>query len=68
MVGIIITFVFVPDMTGVDFADEDARFMKFLVQNGWEGEVGENDERALVRKGTESRSTDEPMYEKTPSV
>jgi hypothetical protein len=45
-VGIIITYFFVPDMTGVDFADEDARFMEYLERNGWEGVVGEEDEDA----------------------
>jgi MFS family permease len=46
VVGIIITYFFVPDMTGVDFADEDARFMEYLERNGWEGVVGEEDEDA----------------------
>jgi len=36
-------------MTGVDLADEDARFMAYLAENGWEGEVGEDDDaRDLV--------------------
>lgn len=35
-------------MTGVDLADEDAKFMKYLVDNGWEGEVGEEDDRELI--------------------
>lgn len=38
-------------MTGVDLAEEDAAFMKYLADNGWEGEVGEDDDRALVSKG-----------------
>lgn len=29
-------------MTGVDFADEDAKFMAYLAENGWTGEVGED--------------------------
>lgn len=38
-----VTYFFVPDMTGVDLADEDAKFMQYLVENGWSGEVGEDD-------------------------
>jgi len=30
-------------MTGVDFADEDAKFMEFLAANGWTGDVGDED-------------------------
>ncbi|KAA1468145.1 MFS Git1p-like glycerophosphoinositol permease [Dentipellis sp. KUC8613] len=48
--GIIVTYIFVPDMTGVDLADEDVRFMEYLKANGWEGEVGEDDDEKLVRQ------------------
>ncbi|KNZ73414.1 putative metabolite transport protein GIT1 [Termitomyces sp. J132] len=41
--GILITFFFVPDMTGVDFSEEDVKFMEFLAENGWNGEVGDKD-------------------------
>lgn len=40
--GIIVTYFFVPDMTGVDLADEDRNFMQYLMDNGWEGDVGED--------------------------
>lgn len=42
--GILVTYFFVPDMTGVDLADEDRKFMEYLAENGWEGEVGEEDD------------------------
>lgn len=42
VVGTLVTYFFVPDMTGVDLADEDARFMEYLKMNGWEGVVGED--------------------------
>jgi hypothetical protein len=45
---VLITYFFVPDMTGVDLADEDAKFMRYLADNGWEGEVGEDDDKALL--------------------
>ena len=66
--GILVTYFFVPDMTGVDFADEDAKFMNYFVQNGWEGALGEDDEKALVRKGISSRDSDEEMSENTDST
>jgi hypothetical protein len=31
-------------MTGVDLAEEDARFMEYLENNGWEGRVGEDED------------------------
>lgn len=46
--GVLITYFCVPDMTGVDLADEDAKFMKYLADNGWEGEVGEDDEKGIL--------------------
>jgi MFS family permease len=41
--GILVTYFFVPDMTGVDLADEDRKFMEYLAENGWTGDVGEED-------------------------
>jgi hypothetical protein len=46
--GILVTYFFIPDMTGVDLADEDARFMEYLKINGWEGAVGEDEEINLI--------------------
>jgi hypothetical protein len=48
--GILVTYFFVPDMTGVDLADEDARFMEYLERNGWEGNVGEDEDRDLIEE------------------
>ena len=58
MTGILVTYFFVPDMTGVDLADEDEKFLKYLADNGWEGEVGD-DEDELVGDDTSSASIDE---------
>ena len=55
-VGILITYFFVPDMTGVDFADEDARFMEYLGRNGWKGEVGEHEDTDLIVREPSSGS------------
>ena len=50
-----VTYFFVPDMTGVDLAEEDARFMEFLEGNGWEGVVGEDEDMDLIgRKGPDT--------------
>ncbi|KAH9173373.1 MFS general substrate transporter [Lactarius sanguifluus] len=46
--GILVTYFFVPDMTGVDLADEDVRFMEYLEINGWEGVVGEDEDKDLI--------------------
>ncbi|KAF9015243.1 MFS Git1p-like glycerophosphoinositol permease [Cyathus striatus] len=42
--GILVTYFFIPDMTGVDLADEDAKFMQYLADNGWSGDIGEDKE------------------------
>jgi len=34
-------------MTGVDLADEDAKFMEYLADNGWQGEIGEAGDQEL---------------------
>ena len=43
IIGILVTYFFMSDFTGVNLADEDEKFMKYLAENGWEGEVGEDD-------------------------
>ena len=43
------TYIFVPDMTGVDLAEEDARFMEYLERNGWKGTVGEDEDEDITR-------------------
>jgi hypothetical protein len=36
-------------MTGKDLQEEDAAFMRYLADNGWEGDVGDDDDNTLVR-------------------
>jgi len=45
--GVLVTWIFVPDMTGKDLADEDVAFMEYLKAEGWEGDVGEHDQKGL---------------------
>ncbi|KZT52149.1 MFS general substrate transporter [Calocera cornea HHB12733] len=47
--GILVTYFFVPKLTGEDLAKEDAEFAQFLAEHGWEGEVGEDDGEHLIR-------------------
>ncbi|MCJ1312720.1 Plasma membrane permease, mediates uptake of glycerophosphoinositol and glycerophosphocholine [Agyrium rufum] len=49
--GILVTFFFVKDVRGDDLANEDEAFRAFLVKNGWEGEMGEEDLRAFAKEG-----------------
>ncbi|KAK0384865.1 hypothetical protein NLU13_7343 [Sarocladium strictum] len=43
VVGVVVTYFFVEDISGDDLAIRDDRFRQYLVDNGWEGEIGEND-------------------------
>ena len=45
-----------PDLTGADLAEEDARFMEYLKKNGWEGAVGEDEDTDLIGPEPSSRS------------
>ncbi|THH10148.1 hypothetical protein EW145_g1533 [Phellinidium pouzarii] len=64
LTGILVTYFFVPDMTGIDLAVEDAAFLEYLAANGWEGHVGEDDDCALVAKEGYRRDSDEMGSEK----
>lgn len=59
------TYFFVPDLTGVDLAEEDAKFMQYLADNGWEGEVGEGDSKELIVDGLEKGSSEDVKGEPT---
>ncbi|OSX63583.1 hypothetical protein POSPLADRAFT_1139705 [Postia placenta MAD-698-R-SB12] len=48
VVGVLVTYFFVPDKTGIDLADEDEKWLAYLAANGWEGDVGEEDEIVLA--------------------
>ena len=37
---------------GVDLADEDRKFMEYLAENGWQGDIGEDED--LVDDDTSS--------------
>lgn len=48
VVGILVTWVFVPNVTGDDLKNSDEKFREFLVANGWNGSMGEDDLQALA--------------------
>lgn len=56
-----VTYVFVPDMTGIDLKDEDEKFLKYLAENGWEGEVGDDADGLVDESDT---SSDDVVVEK----
>jgi uncharacterized membrane protein YdcZ (DUF606 family) len=57
--GILVTYFFVENLTGDDLAERDEQFRAYLVANGWEGEMGEADLKALAQDGPESRRTED---------
>lgn len=48
VVGILVTYFFVEDLSGEDLGKRDERFRAYLVANGWDGEMGEADLKALA--------------------
>ncbi|KAI1332469.1 putative metabolite transport protein [Xylariaceae sp. FL0255] len=51
VVGVLVTYFFVPNITGEDLQNSDDKFRAYLVANGWEGEMGEEDLQALAGEG-----------------
>ncbi|KAG9240525.1 major facilitator superfamily transporter [Calycina marina] len=51
IVGILVTFFFIEEITGEDLAIKDGLFRAYLVENGWDGEMGEYDLKALADDG-----------------
>lgn len=46
--GILVTWFFIPDITGEDLAKEDEKFRAYLVDHGWDGQMGEDDLKAMA--------------------
>ncbi|KAJ5132272.1 Glycerophosphoinositol permease 1 [Penicillium atrosanguineum] len=51
VVGILVTWFFVPDLSGDDLRLRDERFRTYLVANGWDGVMGEDDLKADADDG-----------------
>lgn len=51
VVGILVTWVFVPDLSGEDLRHRDENFRAYLVSKGWDGTMGEDDLQASADQG-----------------
>lgn len=51
--GMLVTYFFVEDLSGEDLGERDMRFRAYLVANGWHGEMGEDDLKAVAAAGVE---------------
>ncbi|PYH39202.1 metabolite transport protein [Aspergillus neoniger CBS 115656] len=51
IVGILVTYFFVPDISGEDLRIRDEKFRAYLVSKGWDGAMGEDDMQALADEG-----------------
>lgn len=48
LVGILVTWFFVPNITGEDLGKRDEVFRIYLVEHGWDGVMGEDDLKGLA--------------------
>lgn len=46
--GVLVTYFFVPNLTGEDLAGRDEIFRSYLLEHGWDGVMGEEDLQALA--------------------
>ena len=59
VVGVLVTYFFVPNLRGDDLSNEDEKFRAYLVAHGWDGEMGEDDLKALAVAGIPPAVTEE---------
>ncbi|KAJ5601405.1 Glycerophosphoinositol permease 1 [Penicillium lagena] len=59
VVGVTVTYFFVPDLTGEDLRVRDEQFRAYLVSKGWDGAMGEEDLRAGADEGIPAAVVDE---------
>jgi hypothetical protein len=50
VVGVVVTWVFVPDLSGEDLRVRDENFRAYLVSMGWDGDMGEGDLKAMAEQ------------------
>ena len=60
-IGMLLTYFFVPDMTGVDLSVEDEQFFKYLNENGWEPDVAANLNTLATKDTTGGNSENEVL-------
>ncbi|KAJ6079473.1 hypothetical protein N7467_009226 [Penicillium canescens] len=49
--GVVVTWAFVPDLSGEDLRVRDENFRAYLVSMGWDGDMGEGDLKAMADQG-----------------
>lgn len=59
LVGILVTWIFVPNLQGEDLAVKDEKFRAHLVAHGWSGEMGEADLLTFADHGSPPAMTNE---------
>jgi MFS family permease len=47
VVGVLVTYFFVPKLNGEDLSKRDDEFKAYLLANGWNGEMGDTDSKVL---------------------
>ncbi|KAI9826582.1 MAG: Plasma membrane permease, mediates uptake of glycerophosphoinositol and glycerophosphocholine [Thelocarpon impressellum] len=62
--GVLVTYFFIPDISGADLSEEDERFRLYLVKNGWVGEMGELDLKAAAGDGIPAEIVQEDAGER----
>ncbi|SPO25744.1 related to GIT1 - Glycerophosphoinositol transporter also able to mediate low-affinity phosphate transport [Ustilago trichophora] len=58
LIGVGLVYFFIPETTKLDLAEEDREWLRYLVQNGWEGEIGDGTEGVVGAKEALSRIKD----------
>ncbi|GAC71668.1 glucose dehydrogenase [Moesziomyces antarcticus T-34] len=50
LIGIALVYFFIPETTRFDLADEDRAWLQYLVDNGWDGDIGDGSEGVVNAK------------------
>ncbi|KAH8693761.1 hypothetical protein BGW36DRAFT_301342 [Talaromyces proteolyticus] len=62
--GILVTYFFIPNVTGEDLKFNDEKFRAYLVANGWDGQMGEGDLQAIAAEGIPPAITEDNLENK----
>lgn len=65
--GVLVTYFFVPNLTGEDLARRDEIFRSYLLEHGWDGVMGEENLQALAddARPVESETSAKAVVDKT---
>ncbi|SPO25471.1 related to GIT1 - Glycerophosphoinositol transporter also able to mediate low-affinity phosphate transport [Ustilago trichophora] len=58
LIGVGLVYFFIPETTKFDLAEEDREWLRYLVENGWEGEIGDGTEGVMGAKEALGRVKD----------